>query len=97
MKNGCTVGLFLRPTLNGLREHCTLQDFAPPAQPFGVSPLPPASQSGFLHLPSGWLGEVHPSPIRMWIFALKGYAKHVCTLRCKQLRDAARRLWKKVR
>jgi hypothetical protein len=50
----------------------TLQDFAPPAQPFSVSAFMPASQCGFLHLPSGWFGEMHPSPIRMWIFVLKG-------------------------
>lgn len=50
----------------------TLQDFAPPAQPFSVSPLAPATQCGFLHLPAGWFGEMHPSPIRMWIFVLAG-------------------------
>lgn len=50
----------------------TLQDFAPPAQPFFVSALQPASQCGFLHLPAGWYGEMHPSPIRMWIFVLAG-------------------------
>jgi hypothetical protein len=50
----------------------TAQQFAPPALPFGVSPLEPASQCGFLHLPAGWVGEPHPSPIRMWIFVLEG-------------------------
>jgi len=50
----------------------TLQNFAPPAQPFSVSPLEPATQCGFLHLPVGWFGEMHPSPIRMWIFVLVG-------------------------
>jgi hypothetical protein len=50
----------------------TLQNFAPPARPFGVSPLSPASQCGFLHLPAGWVGQMHPSPIRMWIFVLEG-------------------------
>lgn len=50
----------------------TLQDFAPPAQAFSVSPLMPAAQCGFLHLPAGWVGELHPSPIRMWIFVLAG-------------------------
>jgi uncharacterized protein YhdP len=49
-----------------------LQDFAPPAQAFGVSPLSAATQTGFLHLPAGWVGEMHPSPIRMWIFVLEG-------------------------
>jgi hypothetical protein len=50
----------------------TLQNFAPPALPFGVSPLAPATQCGFLYLPAGWVGEMHPSPIRMWIFVLQG-------------------------
>lgn len=39
--------------------------FATPAVPFGVSPLKPATQCGFLHLPAGSVGEQHPSPIRM--------------------------------
>jgi len=50
----------------------TLQDFAPPASPFSVSALTTATQTGFLHLPVGWVGEMHPSPIRMWIFVLQG-------------------------
>lgn len=50
----------------------TLQNFAPPAQPFSVSPLAQAAQCGFLHLPAGWVGEMHPSPLRMWIFVLEG-------------------------
>jgi hypothetical protein len=50
----------------------TPKQFAPPALPFGVSPLEEASQCGFLHLPPGWVGEPHPSPIRMWIFVLQG-------------------------
>ncbi len=50
----------------------TPQQFAPPALPFSVSALEPATQCGFLHLPAGWVGEPHPSPIRMWIFVLQG-------------------------
>ena len=50
----------------------TLQNFAPPAAPFSVSPLEPATQCGFLHLPVHWVGDMHPSPIRMWIFVLQG-------------------------
>ena len=50
----------------------TLQNFAPPSSAFSVSPLTPATQAGFLHLPVGWIGEMHPSPIRMWIFVLQG-------------------------
>jgi len=50
----------------------TLREFAPPALPFGVSEFVAASQCGFLHLPAGWIGDMHPSPIRMWIFVLSG-------------------------
>lgn len=50
----------------------TLQNFAPPAQPFSVSSLSQATQCGFLYLPAGWVGDMHPSPIRMWIFVLEG-------------------------
>lgn len=46
--------------------------FAPPAAPFSVSELEPATRHGFLHLPAGWVGELHPSPIRMWIVVLSG-------------------------
>jgi hypothetical protein len=50
----------------------TLREFAPPATPFGVSALEPASRHGFLVLPSGWVGEIHPSPVRMWVVVLSG-------------------------
>lgn len=49
-----------------------LREFAPPAAPFSVSELEPASRHGFLYLPSGWVGELHPSPIRMWIVVVSG-------------------------
>jgi hypothetical protein len=48
------------------------REFAPPAAPFSVSALEPASRHGFLQLPAGWIGELHPSPIRMWIAVLSG-------------------------
>lgn len=48
------------------------REFAPPAPPFGVSVLAPASRHGFLHLPGGWVGDLHPSPLRMWIIVLSG-------------------------
>lgn len=57
----------------------TMQQFAPPALPFGVSPLSPATQCGFLHLPAGWYGELHPSPMPMWIFALRGQMQFEAT------------------
>jgi hypothetical protein len=48
------------------------REFAPPAAAFGVSALEPASRHGFLSLPAGWVGELHPSPIRMWVVVLSG-------------------------
>ncbi len=48
------------------------REFAPPAPPFSVSALAPAARYGFLHLASGWVGDLHPSPLRMWIFVLSG-------------------------
>jgi hypothetical protein len=48
------------------------RDFAPPAPPFRVSTLAPASRYGFLQLPSGWVGDLRPSPLRMWVFMLSG-------------------------
>ena len=48
------------------------KDFAPPATPFFVSELAPASHCGFLKLPPGWVGDTHSSPIRMWVFFLSG-------------------------
>ena len=49
-----------------------LRAFAPPAAPFSVSALEPASRHGFLYLPGGWVGELHPSPIRMWSVVVSG-------------------------
>lgn len=50
----------------------TPRDFAPPAEPFSVSALEPASRHGFLSLPSRWCGDLHPSPLRMWIVVIAG-------------------------
>ena len=46
--------------------------FAPPAPPFGASELTPASHCGFLRVPAGFVGDLHPSPLHMWIFFLSG-------------------------
>jgi quercetin dioxygenase-like cupin family protein len=46
--------------------------FAPPAPPMGVSEMEPAEGWRFLHLPPLWVGDWHPTPIRMWIFCLAG-------------------------
>ncbi len=50
----------------------SLREFAPPAPAFSVSEFAPASRHGFLQLPGAWVGELHPSPLRMWIFVLSG-------------------------
>lgn len=55
-----------------LNIEVSLREFAPPAPPFSVSALAPASRHGFLQLPRGWFGELHPSPLRMWIIVLSG-------------------------
>jgi hypothetical protein len=55
------------------------RNFAPPAPPFSVSEFTPASRHGFLHLPSDWVGELHPSPLRMWIFVLNGQMEFEAT------------------
>ena len=68
----------LRPDTNGashfepLSVDVVSKDFAPPATPFFVSEFAPASQCGFLKPPAGWVGDTHPSPIRMWVFFLSG-------------------------
>jgi hypothetical protein len=48
------------------------RNFAPPAPSFDVSELAPAAKFGFLRVPAGWSGELHPSPLRMWVFFLSG-------------------------
>lgn len=47
-------------------------EFAPPAPPMEVSPLEPAAGWRFLHLPPRWVGDMHPTPKRLWIFCLAG-------------------------
>jgi hypothetical protein len=48
------------------------RDFAPPAPSFDVSDFAAATRYGFLRAPSGWVGDLHPSPMRMWVFILGG-------------------------
>lgn len=48
------------------------RNFAPPAEPFDVSDFAAATRCGFLRAPSGWVGDLHPSPMRMWVFVLSG-------------------------
>jgi hypothetical protein len=50
----------------------TTRNFAPPAPSFDVSALDPAAKVGFLRVPRGWVGDLHPTPIRMWVFFLSG-------------------------
>lgn len=48
------------------------RNFAPPAPSFRVSPMSEAVRQGFLVVPTGWVGDLHPTPMRMWIFLLDG-------------------------
>ncbi|MBP0595059.1 cupin domain-containing protein [Paraburkholderia sp. LEh10] len=48
------------------------RNFAPPADPFDVSDFAAATRYGFLRAPSGWVGDLHPSPMSMWVFVLSG-------------------------
>ncbi|WOD15480.1 cupin domain-containing protein [Paraburkholderia kirstenboschensis] len=48
------------------------RNFAPPAKPFDVSDFAAATRFGFLRAPSGWVGDLHPSPMCMWVFVLSG-------------------------
>ena len=48
------------------------RNFAPPAPPFWVSRMDEAVRQGFLVVPAGWVGDLHPAPVRMWIFLLDG-------------------------
>jgi hypothetical protein len=48
------------------------RNFAPPAEPFDVSDFAAATRYGFLRAPSGWVGDLHPSPMCMWVFVLSG-------------------------
>lgn len=46
--------------------------FAPPAESFDVSDLAAATRYGLVRVPGGWVGDVHPSPMCMWVFFLSG-------------------------
>lgn len=48
------------------------RNFAPPAPAFNVSAFVPALRTGFLLAPAEWIGDLHPSPLRMWVFFLDG-------------------------
>lgn len=47
-------------------------DFAPPAAPLDVSEAMPASAIIYWRAPSGWDGQMHPSPARQWVYVLAG-------------------------
>ena len=50
----------------------TAKNFVPPAPPIDVSALHGAVSCAFLRVPSGYVGEWHPSPKRQWLFFLSG-------------------------
>ncbi len=49
-----------------------LTDFAPPARPFAVAELVPATRLGFCAPAAGWYGDWHPSPQRQMFLLFKG-------------------------
>ncbi|HET7732113.1 MAG TPA: hypothetical protein VFK48_18970 [Usitatibacter sp.] len=55
-----------------LNIEMTTRHFAPPAPSFDVSVLESAEKVGFLRVPKGWIGDLHPTPTRMWVFFLSG-------------------------
>jgi hypothetical protein len=52
--------------------------YAPPAPPFMVSELRPATHYGFSQFPSGWVGEWHPAPRKQFYLILSGEVE--CTV-----------------
>ena len=52
--------------------------YAPPAPPFMISELRPATHYGFSQFPSGWLGEWHPTPRKQFYLILSGEVE--CTV-----------------
>ena len=55
-----------------LEIEVTARDFVPPAPPIGVSEFKPASTYAFLLVPTGFIGDWHPTPKRQWLFYLQG-------------------------
>jgi len=53
-------------------------EYAPPAPPFMVSELRPATQYAFSLFPSGWVGKWHPTPRKQFYFMLSGEVE--CTV-----------------
>ena len=60
------------PHFAHLQIGLSTRHFAPPALPLGVSELTPVSRCGFLRVPAGFVGDLHPSPLHRWIFILNG-------------------------
>ncbi len=46
--------------------------YAPPAPPLDLSAYQPATNFFFMHLPSGWEGDWHPSPQRQMVIVVSG-------------------------
>lgn len=56
-----------------------LQEFAPPATPFNVSDVQPATRFVIITLPAGWVGEPRRSPRSQVLFCLGGSLKITCS------------------
>lgn len=55
-----------------VEEELILSDFAPSAAALHLSAFIPASQTGFLGAPAGWIGAWHTSPSRNLFVVLSG-------------------------
>ncbi|MBL4808122.1 MAG: hypothetical protein JKY31_12685 [Rhodobacteraceae bacterium] len=49
-----------------------LQDYAPPAPAFGISPAQGAERYVFVQFPPNWTSELHPAPKRQLCVILSG-------------------------
>ena len=58
--------------LEDVEIHLEFDQYAPPAPPFMVSELRPATRYGFSQFPAGWVGEWHPAPRRQFFLILSG-------------------------
>jgi hypothetical protein len=58
--------------------------YAPPAPPFMVSELRPATRYGFSRFPAGWVGDWHPAPRRQFFLMLSGEVE--CTVSDRESR-----------
>ena len=64
--------------LEDVEINLEFDQYAPPAPPFMVSELRPATHYGFSLFPFGWVGDWHPAPRRQFFLILSGEVE--CTV-----------------